>query len=128
METDSKTYQKPSMKAPGCLTLSGIAGHCSVRSRTSRQMPFMPTNANRKWCTERKITTNFKRKGRAGKYEDQRMAIAAELHKERATRMEGSFGTEKQHYSLDKIKARIKKNEILWIFFGVHTANAVRIA
>jgi len=86
------------------------------------------TNANRKWCTARNITTNFKRKGRAGKYEDQRMAMAAELRKERATRMEGSFGTEKQHYSLDKIKARIKKNEILWIFFGVHTANAVRIA
>ncbi len=39
-----------------------------------------------------------------------------------------SFGPEKQHYSLDKIKARIEKNEILWIFFGVHTANAVRIA
>ena len=86
------------------------------------------TNANRKWCTERKITTNFKRKGRAGKYEDQRLAIASELSKERATRMEGSFGTEKQHYSLDRIKARIKNNEILWIFFGVHTANAVRIA
>jgi hypothetical protein len=41
--------------------------------------------------------------------------------------MEGSFGTEKQHYSLDKIKARTELNEILWIFFGVHTANAVRI-
>lgn len=54
--------------------------------------------------------------------------MAAELRKERATRMEGSFGTEKQHYSLDKVKARIKKNEILWIFFGVHTANVVRIA
>jgi len=54
--------------------------------------------------------------------------ISAELRKERATRMEGSFGTEKQHYSLDKIKARTEKNEILWIFFGVHTASAVRIA
>ncbi|MEN8230741.1 MAG: transposase [Bacteroidota bacterium] len=86
------------------------------------------TNANRKWCTERKIATNFKRKGRAGKYEDQRQVLAAELRKERATRMEGSFGTEKQHYSLEKIKARTEKNEILWIFFGVHTANAVRIA
>ncbi len=42
--------------------------------------------------------------------------------------MEGSFGTEKQHYSLGKIKARTELNEILWIFFGVHTANAVRIA
>lgn len=86
------------------------------------------TNANRKWCTGQNITTNFKRKGRAGKHEDHRQIIAAELRKERATRMEGSFGTEKQHYSLDKIKARIKQNEILWIFFGVHTANAVRIA
>lgn len=86
------------------------------------------TNANRKWCTRQEIITNFKRKGRAGKYEEQRKIIAAELCKERATRMEGSFGTEKQHYSLDKIKARTEQNEILWIFFGVHTANAVRIA
>jgi len=86
------------------------------------------TNANRKWCTAQKITTNFKRKGRAGKHEYHRQIIAAELRKERATRMEGSFGTEKQHYNLDKIKARTEQNEILWIFFGVHTANAVRIA
>jgi hypothetical protein len=86
------------------------------------------TNANRKYCTGQKITTNFKRKGRAGKHEDHRQIIARELRKERATRMEGSFGTEKQHYSLDKIKARTELNEILWIFFGVHTANAVRIA
>lgn len=86
------------------------------------------TNANRKYCTSQNIITNFKRKGRAGKDEEQRKIIARELSKERATRMEGSFGTEKQHYSLDKIKARTKLNEILWIFFGVHTANAVRIA
>ena len=86
------------------------------------------TNANRTYCKSQKITTNFKRKGRAGKHEDQRQIIARELRKERATRMEGSFGTEKQHYSLDKVKARTELNEILWIFFGVHTANAVRIA
>ena len=85
------------------------------------------TNANRKYCSSQKIITNFKRKGRAGKHEDHRQIIASELRKERATRMEGSFGTEKQHYSLDKIKARTELNEILWIFFGVHTANAVRI-
>jgi hypothetical protein len=86
------------------------------------------TNANRKWCSSHNIITNFKRKGRAGKHEDHRQIMAAELRKERATRMEGSFGTEKQYYSLDKIKAKIEKNEILWIFFGVHTANAARIA
>jgi hypothetical protein len=55
------------------------------------------SNANRKWCTSQKIITNFKRKGRAGKHEEHRQIIAAELRKERATSMEGSFGTEKQH-------------------------------
>lgn len=102
-------------------TLFGMTTHVSADD-------IYATNANRKWCTAQGITTNFKRKGRAGKHEDHRQIIAAELRKERATRMEGSFGTEKQHYSLGKIKARIKQNEILWIFFGVHTANAVRIA
>ena len=86
------------------------------------------TNKNRKYSTSAKIVTNFKRKGRAGKYEDQRQIISRELRKERTIRMEGSFGTEKEHYGLQKIKARTEKNEILWIFFGVHTANAVRIA
>lgn len=86
------------------------------------------TNANRKYTTENHIVNNFKRKGRAGKNEEQRKIIASHLRKERATRMEGSFGTEKEYYGLQKIKARTKENEILWIFFGVHTANAVRIA
>jgi hypothetical protein len=86
------------------------------------------TNKNRKYSTNARIVTNFKRKGRAGKYEDQRQVISRELRKERTIRMEGSFGTEKEHYGLQKIKAKTEKNEILWIFFGVHTANAVRIA
>ena len=86
------------------------------------------TNANRKYSTAAHIVTNFKRKGRAGKHEEHRLIISRELRKERATRMEGSFGTEKEYYGLQKIKARTELNEILWIFFGVHTANAVRIA
>jgi hypothetical protein len=86
------------------------------------------TNANRKYSTAAHIVTNFKRKGRAGKHEEHRQIISRELRKERTIRMEGSFGTEKEHYGLQKIKARTDKNEILWIFFGVHTANAVRIA
>jgi hypothetical protein len=86
------------------------------------------TNANRKYSTAAHIVTNFKRKGRAGKHEQHRLIISRELRKERATRMEGSFGTEKEYYGLKKIKARTELNEILWIFFGVHTANAVRIA
>ncbi|MBN2520372.1 MAG: DDE transposase [Bacteroidales bacterium] len=85
-------------------------------------------NANRKYCTSKKIVNNFKRKGRAGKYEEHRKIMSRELRKERSTRMEGSFGTEKEYYGLKKIKARTELNEILLIFFGVHTANAVRIA
>ena len=30
-----------------------------------------------------------------------------------------------RHYSLSRIKARNRKTEILWIFFGIHTANAI---
>ncbi len=86
------------------------------------------TNENRKYCTMNNITTSFKRKGKAGKHERQRQQIQSILSTERATRMEGSFGTEKRHYGLDRIKARIKPTEILWVFFGVHTANAQRIA
>jgi hypothetical protein len=86
------------------------------------------TNANRKYSTAAHIVTNFKRKGRAGKHEEHRKIISRELRKERTIRMEGSFGTEKEHYGLQKIKAKTELNEILWIFFGVHTANAVRIA
>ena len=42
--------------------------------------------------------------------------------------MEGSFGTQKEHYDLKKVKARTKKTEILYIFFGIHTANVVQLA
>ena len=66
-----------------------------------------------------------KAKGRAAKDEPLRKVLRSELSKERATRLEGSFGTQKQHYSLSRIKARNRKTEILWIFFGIHTANAI---
>lgn len=56
-----------------------------------------------------------------------RKVLRSELSKERATRLEGSFGTQKQHYSLSRIKARNRKTELLWIFFGIHTANAILI-
>lgn len=85
-----------------------------------------PTNKNRKYCTENGITTCFTRKGKAGQDEQQRLQVQSILAKDRATRMEGSFGVEKNHYSLHRIRARTQNNEILWIFFGVHTANLVR--
>jgi len=41
--------------------------------------------------------------------------------------LEGSFGKEKEYYHLKKIKVKTKKTEILWIFFGIHTANCLEI-
>ena len=67
------------------------------------------------------------RKGRAAKDEPLRKVLRSELSEERSTRLEGSFGTQKQHYSLSSIKARNRKTDILWIFFGIHTANAILI-
>ena len=55
-------------------------------------------------------------------------ATKRELARVRATAMEGSFGTQKEHYGLRKIAARIKSTEILLIFFGIHTANVVNLA
>ena len=85
------------------------------------------TNVNRKFATSNKIRTDFCRKGRAGKYEHDRKIMASMIKKERASRLEGSFGKEKEHYHLKKVKARTEKTEILWIFFGIHTANALEI-
>jgi hypothetical protein len=86
------------------------------------------TNLNRSYCKLQSIVHGFKRKGRAGKHEEGLKILRSILQKERATRMEGSFGTEKEYYGLKRIKARTEDNERLWIFFGVHTANAIRIA
>ena len=46
------------------------------------------------------------------------------LNKQRATVLEGSFGNEKNHYLLNKVKARSQQTEICWIFFGMMAANA----
>ena len=42
--------------------------------------------------------------------------------------MEGSFGTQKEHYDFWRVKVRTKRTEILCIFFVIHTANVVQLA
>ena len=84
-------------------------------------------NANRTFCKDHKIETSFTQKGRAGTNEVKN-ATKRELARVRATVMEGSFGTQKEHYGLRKIAARIKSTEIILIFFGIHTANVVNLA
>ncbi len=85
------------------------------------------TNKNRKFCKEAEIFTDFVPKGKPGKNHKQQQLLRKLISKERATRLEGSFGTVKNHYLLDKVKARKEHTERAWIFFGFLTANAVRM-
>lgn len=84
---------------------------------------------NRDFCKENKIQTSFVKRGRPfGEKKKEKDLVRKELARVRATAMEGSFGTQKEHYDLKKVKARTKKTEILYIFFGIHTANVVQLA
>ena len=86
-------------------------------------------NANRELCTSNGIQTSFVQKGKRAKEKREKDFVRQELARVRATAMEGSFGTQKEHYSLRRIKARKKETEILlYIFFGIHTANVVQLA
>lgn len=86
------------------------------------------TNANRRYCTDNNIATNFVPKGKQGEYAEQKSQMRSILGKARSTCLEGSFGNEKNHYLLGIIKARTLHTEIAWIFFGMFTSNAVKIA
>ncbi len=80
-----------------------------VRVKALAADSIYANNANRKFCTKYHISTSFKHKGRAAKDEPLRKILRSELSRERATRLEGSFGTQKQHYSLARIKAGKRK-------------------
>ena len=84
--------------------------------------------ANRDLCKEMGIQTSFASRGRPAAEKKEKDFVRQELARVRATAMEGSFGTQKEHYAMRRIKARKKKTEILYIFFGIHTANVVNLA
>jgi hypothetical protein len=42
--------------------------------------------------------------------------------------LEGAFGNVKNHYLARANKARSQENEIIWIFFCVHAANASKMS
>ena len=85
-------------------------------------------SANRNLCKELGIQTSFVKRGRPTTEKNDKDYVRQELARVRATAMEGSFGTQKEHYDMRRIKARKKKTEILYIFFGIHTANVVHLA
>jgi len=66
------------------------------------------TNKNRVFATNNKIQTDFKPKGKPSKHRKQQIQLAKMITKERATRLEGSFGKEKEHYHLKKLKQKLK--------------------
>ena len=74
------------------------------------------------------IQTSFVNRGRPAAEKTEKDYVRQELARVRATAMEGSFGTQKEHYAMRRIKARKKRTEILYIFFGIHTANVVHLA
>lgn len=86
------------------------------------------TNANRKYCTLNNIATNFVQKGKAGKQAEQKSQMRSLLARVRSTVLEGSFGNGKNHYLLDKVKAKSAETEKVWLFFGLLTSNAKQIA
>ena len=84
---------------------------------------------NRDYCKENGRQTSFVKRGRPFCEEKKgKDLVRKELARVRATAMEGSFGTQKEHYDLRRVKARTKLTEILYIFFGIHTANVVQLA
>ena len=84
-------------------------------------------NKNRRFVTKYNIKTDFKPKGRPSKHRKHQDQLAKMITKERASRLEGSFGTDKEHFLLKKNLARTRKTEVLMIFFGIHTSNALKI-
>lgn len=105
-----------------CIALhQQLFGKCSHHSADK----IYATNANRTYCSSNNIVTNFIPKGRQKEHlKEQSKTMRALLDKERGTRLEGSFGNEKNHYLLQKVNARNAATEKCWIFFGMMTANA----
>jgi hypothetical protein len=89
-----------------------------------------PTRKNRKYCKDKNITTSFAPVGRPAKESkktDTKVARAA-LNRVRSTAMEGSFGNQKLHYNLLKVKAKKEKTEILWVVISIWAESAVKIS
>ncbi len=114
------------IRVPQCVLLHKILFH--VKPRFFAGDAIYATNSNRSFCKSNNIITNFPPKGRKPKNDDIQKGIRRSLNILRSTTLEGSFGVEKNNYSLSKVKARTKENEKLWILFGIHTANFSRLA
>ena len=97
----------------------------SLRSRLGVKSCVRPIMRGK----ENGIQTSFVKRGRPFSEDKKKKdLVRQELARVRATAMEGSFGTQKEHYDQRRVKARKKLTQILYIFFGIHTANVVQLA
>ena len=109
------------------LTILKAQNLTNTRVKIVRADAIYASNDNRIKLTKANIQTDFKPKGRKGKHNKHKALIRKMITKERASRLEGSFGTDKEYFLLNKVKARTQKTETLWIFIGIHTSNALKI-
>ena len=110
-------------RLPHCISLHKRLFGVDVK-KIGGDTSYAGTN-NRDLCKEKEIETSFVKRGRPSHEKKEQDFVRQELARVRATAMEGAFGTQKEHYGLRRVKARKKDTEILYIFFGIHTANVV---
>jgi len=98
-------------------------GHCDKLGADQ----IYATNANRTMLSTENIVTCFPKKGKDNSSKEEK-EVRSGIGKRRSTILEGSFGNEKNNYGLRKIKALSEGTEKVWVFFGIMTANAVKIS
>jgi hypothetical protein len=109
-----------------CTVYDPITGKCKQMGADA----IYATNKNRRFATDNYIATCFKTKGKRPNDEvkkQQKIKATQTIHILRATHMEGSFGNEKQHCDLLKIKAKTPQTQIATLFCSILTANAMTL-
>ena len=82
--------------------------------------------SNRNLCRKLGIQASFFKRDRPSVERKEKEFVRQELARFKATAMENPFGTQKEYYAMRQFKAMMKKTEILYIFFGIHTSNIVK--
>lgn len=118
-------FNETTRYAEGIFLQRKLFGKCTHQSADA----IYATNKNRTYASSQNIQTNFVPKGKQKEeHIEQAKQMRNLLNKQRSTVLEGSFGNEKNHYLLQKSRARTKITDICWIFFGMMTANISIIA
>ena len=118
-------FNETTRYAEGVFLQRKLFGKCTHQSADA----IYATNKNRTYASSQNIQTNFVPKGKQKtEHTEQAKQMRTILNRQRSTVLEGSFGNEKNHYLLQKSRARTKTTDICWIFFGMMTANISIIA